>query len=180
MRSNVATIAFLLLCLIIFGFRINACGENEVRDRFEYTERDFDAKIYGSIADDEVSAILKSRVSTCKGEYDITLAFESPDTIDGLVISHNTQTDTYEARLGELILHKFKADGLLEPFLTLLYHGEVYSVSRDNIGNTSVFVKQDGMELEYLFLKGSEYPYSITGSVGGRGIELFVESLNFV
>lgn len=177
MKSNTATMAFLLLCIIIFGFGMNACGGNATRDRFEYTERDINAKINGTVDGDDVNVVLKSRPDAGQGEYDLTLTFESPDALGGLVISHNTN-GSYEARLGELIMHDFKADGLFEPFLTLLYHGEIASVFRDSEGHTTFFVKQEGIDLEYLFLKGSAYPYSIKGSLGDRKIELFVQRLD--
>ena len=179
MKSNVATVAFLLLCIIIFGIGMNACGGAATRNRFEYTERSLDAKIYGKIVGNEVAVTLKSRPRAAEGECDLTVICESPAAFSGLAVSRST-SGIYEARLGELIVRDFKADGFLEPFLTLLYHGEISSVSRDSKGNTTILVNQGEIRLEYLFPKDQEYPQSIKGSIGKREIELFVQSLDFI
>lgn len=179
MKSNIATIAFLLLCFIIFGIGLNACGGTATRNRFEYTERNLDAKIYGKIDGNEVTVTLKSRPNATEGECNLTLIYESPAAFSGLVLSRNT-SGIFEARLGELIMQDFKADGLVEPFLALLSPAEISSVAKDREGNTTVCVKQDEIDLEYLFLQGQEYPQSIKGYIATREIELFVQNLAFV
>ena len=179
MKSNVATVAFLLLCIIIFGIGMNACGGTATRNRFEYTERNLDAKIYGKIDGNEVTVTLKSRPNATEGESNLTLIYKSPAAFSGLVLSQNT-SGIFDARLGELIMQDFKADGLVEPFLTLLSPGEISSIVKDRRGNTTVFVKQNEIDLEYLFPKGQEYPQSIKGRISTREIELFIQSLDFV
>lgn len=179
MRSNIATIAFLLLCFIVFGFGLNACAGTATRDRFEYAQYNLDAKIYGKIDGDEITVTLKSRPNATDGECDLTLIYTSPAALGGLVLSRNG-SGICEARLGELIMQDFKADKLFEPFLAFLSLGEISSISKDREGNVTVFVKQDEIDLEYLFLQGQEYPQSIKGRIATREIELFVESLDFV
>ena len=179
MKSNIATAAFLLLCILMFGFQMNSCKSAELRDRFEYTSRDLNAKICGTVDGDDVEIILKSRPSAADNEYDVTLIFESPSALDGLVLSR-AGSGICEARLGELVLRDFDADGFLEPFLTLLYSGEASSVRKDAEEGTVVTVKDGERELEYAFQDGCEHPHSIKGKIGERNIELLVQSLEFL
>ena len=179
MKSNIATAAFLLLCILVFGFTMNSCGSAATKDSFSYTSRNFDAKISGNIEGEEVSVILKNRPNAAEGEYVTTLSFESPAALSGLVLSRNAE-GICEARLYELIMHDFKADGLFEPFLSLLYSGEIASVTKNSAEDTVVRVNNAEFNLEYTFLAGYEYPYSIKGMVGDREIELYVKRLDFV
>lgn len=179
MKSNIATAAFLFFCILIFGFQMNSCKSADLKGRFEYSRCDLDAKICGTVDGDEVEVILKSRPSAAENEYGVTLIFESPAALDGLVISR-AQTGICEARLGELVLRDFDADGFLEPFLTLLYSGEISSIKRDAEGNTAVTVKDGERELEYVFRDECEYPYSIKGRIGERSIALVVQSLDLL
>ena len=179
MRSNIATAAFLLLCVLVFGFGMNACGGDASRDRFDFAKRDFNAKICGTVSGDEVETVLQSRPSATDGEYDVSLSYNSPDSLAGLTVSRKT-TGIYEARLGELVMHDFKADGLLEPFLTLLYQGPAHSVARNKDGIITIKVNTEKYDLEYLFPQGYKYPQSIKGTVDGRKIELFVQGIDFV
>lgn len=179
MRQNVAAAAFLLLCVFMFGFGMNACGGEASRDRFGYAKRDFDAKICGNIDGDEVAAVLKSRPSAKEGECDLILSFSSPAALGGMTLTRYTSGEC-EARLGELVLRDFKADGLFEPFLVMLYSKDATSVKRNDGKSTTVRVSDGSCELEYLFLDGYDYPHSIKGSIGERKIELTVQSLDFI
>lgn len=179
MKSNIATAAFLLLCILVFGFGMNSCGGAATKDRFAYTDRNFDAKISGNIDGKEFSVILKNRPNAAEDECATVLSFESPASLNGLVLSRDTE-GICEARLYELILQDFKADGLFEPFLSLLYSGEISSVKKTEKGDTVIRVNDATFDLEYTFPKGYEYPYSIKGNVGGREIELFIKRLDFI
>ncbi len=178
MRSNISTAAFLLLCVLVFGFGMNACGTNASRDSFGYTRRDFNAKICGRVDGDEVEIIIKNRPTANEGEYDLTLYYTSPSALAGLVVSRTAQGE-YEARLGELVMRNFKADGLFEPVLPFLYQGPA-TVRRNSDKSTSVNVSTRDYELEYIFQKECDYPQSIKGMAHGREIELWVQSLDFV
>jgi len=178
MRSNIAAAAFLILCIFVFGFMLNSCAGADYADRFSYTAHDFEAKIQGQIDGNEVSVILRSRRSENEGNT-VTLTYKSPDALDGIVLSQ-TASGEYEARLGELVLQDFNAEGLLKPFLPFLYSGEIASARKDGEGHTVISVKSGENDLEYVFSEKSEYPHSVKGRVGERYIELFVETLEFI
>jgi hypothetical protein len=178
MRANIATAAFLILCVFVLGFMLNSCAAVGSVDHFGYTSGGFDAKIDGRIDGEEVSVIFKSRHADGEGN-NVTLIWETPSAIDGLVLSRKT-TGEYEARLGELVLHDFNAEGLLEPFLPLLYSGDITSIRKNRDGRTIILVKEGELDLEYVFSEKTDHPHSIKGRVGERNIELYVKSLEFV
>lgn len=175
MKSNIATAAFLLLCILMFGFGMNSCSGVYSRDRFAYTSRDFDAHVEGRIDGDEVAIKIQNRPSATESEYNLILSFTSPTALGGLTLSR-CGNGRCEARLGELILQDFKAEGLLKPFLSLIYSGEIASVSIDEDKATVISVKTDEYDLIYCFPDGYEYPQSIIGKVGDRKIELLIKS----
>ena len=178
MRANIATAAFFILCFFVFGFMFSSCAAVGETDYFGYVSRDFDAKMHGQIDGDEVSLTLKNRRGA-DGGNSVTLIFDSPKALDGVVLSRS-DTGEYEARLGELILHDFNAEGLFEPFLTLLHSREIASIKKDSEGRAIINVKQGEVDLEYVFSDKITHPHSIKGRVGERNIELFVDSLDFI
>ncbi len=178
MKSNIATAAFLLFFILLFSFGMNSCAGEAAEDRFAYTKRDFDADICGAVDGTEIAATLKSRPSDVTGECSVSLVFESPKSLRGLVVSRG-DSGKYDARLGELIVQDFDADGLIQPFLTLIYSGEISSLRRDSDGNTIVSVQNGDYDLEYVFSKDFDYPSQIKGRIGERKIELLVQSLDF-
>jgi hypothetical protein len=179
LKSNIATAAFFLLCILVFGFAMNSCVGTATKDRFGYTNRNFDARICGSIEGDEVAVTLKSRPDALEGEYEATLSFEAPASLCGLVLSRGAD-GICEARLYELIMRDFKADGLIEPFLSLVYSGEIALATQNSVGDAIIYVKNETCDLEYTFPEGYDYPHRIKGVVNDREIELFVERLDFV
>lgn len=179
MKSNIATAAFLLLCILMFGFGMNSCSGVYTRDRFAYTNRDFDARVEGKIDGDEVAVKIQNRPGAADGEYNTILSFTSPAALCGLILSVNGNGE-FEARLDELILRDFKADGLLKPFLSLIYSGDIASVSVNENKATLISVKTDEYDLIYVFPDGYEYPESIKGKIGERKIELWVKSFEFI
>ena len=84
MRANIATAAFLILCVFVLGFLLNSCAAAGSVDHFGYASGDFDAKIDGRIDGEEVSVIFKSRHADGEGN-NVTLIWEMPSAIDGLV-----------------------------------------------------------------------------------------------
>ena len=169
----------LLLVVILISIAASSCKSNIAKSRFEYALHDFDAEITGTINGDKVSAKLQSRPSAGAESYKIVLSFDAPESLCGVVLSYRAD-GTGEARLGDIILREFNPDGFFEPFLPLLYSGEVASITRIENGSTVVSVQNERYDLEYVFLKGCEYPQSIKGTVEEREIELFVQSLDFV
>ncbi len=79
-RSDIATVGFLLFFLLIFAFCSNSCSEDPLRDPFEYTKSDFEAK-----AGDNGDRIL----SVCDENCDLEFVFSQnkgyPEKIRGNV-----------------------------------------------------------------------------------------------
>ena len=176
--SKIDLRTLLLICVLLLGLAITSCADSITENKFEYTARTFEAKIVGTVDGEEVAVRLQNRPGAVGEGPAVVLSFEAPGSLRGIVISQRAD-GTREVRLGELVLHNFHAEGLLEPFLTLLYSGEVTSARRDENRSTVVSVQNGEYDLEYLFLKGYDYPYSVRGVVCGRETELFVQSIEF-
>jgi len=178
-KSNLSTAAFLLFFVLLFGINLNACSGAAVKDRFQYTRLDFDAEISGTLDGEKIEARIKSRPSAEEGECVLLLSFHSPQALRGLTLSRDASGKT-EARLGELVLREIDADGFFEPFLPLIFNGDVFSVRYDEKQNATVSVCDENCDLEYFFPKEFVYPQRISGTVGARKIELTLEKLDFI
>ncbi len=179
MKSNLSTAAFLLFFILLFGFNLNSCSTAATRDRFQYTRLDFDAEMCGTVDGEKIEASLKSRPSAEDGKCVLLLSFRSPAALCGLTLSRDASGET-EARLGELVLPSIDADGFFEPFLSLVYRGDAFSVRYDGNQNAIVSVCDENCDLVYLFQKEYSYPRQISGTVGSRKIELTLEKLDFI
>ncbi len=178
MKSNIATAAFLLLFILIFAFGLNSCSDGMAQDRLEYTEKDFDAEISGTLDGQRIEAILRNRPSAENGECIRTLTFTFPESLRGMILSCSNEEEN-EIRLGDLIIKDIDTSGLWQPFFPFFGTSEMLSTETDRNGNTVISVCDENCDVKYVFSQDSDYPKRIFGKVGDRKIDLSVKSLNF-
>ncbi|MGM9643963.1 MAG: hypothetical protein ACI3X1_02645 [Eubacteriales bacterium] len=179
MKSNIATLGFLLLVLFAYIFCSGSCsGVSPVADPFKYANRDFNAEIQGNIDGVDIKALLQSRPSAVGGEASICLRYTSPESLEGLTLTR-FHDGREEARLGELKVDNYNLKGLIEPFEVYFGNFTVSSQRCGDNGEIYVSICDENCDLKYVFAHGTEYPCKVSGTYKGRNIDLSVTDFKF-
>ncbi len=178
MKSNIATFGFLLLFLLVYMFCSNSCSEQMVSDPFEYTEKAFDAELFGKIDGEEMGAVLQSRPNAAGEEIKVCARFIAPRGLSSITVSLTGDGIT-EARIGDLKIENDHLKGLLKPFESFYEHASVSSLYRGGNKKLYVTVCDENCDLEYVFAAESPYPEQIKGVYYGRKIEFSVKIFKF-
>ncbi len=179
MRSDIATVGFLLFFLLIFVFCSNSCSEDTLKDPFEYTKAEFDAEICGTVDGSELSAVIHSHPRTKDAESFIEIKFTYPKTLEGLC-AKLYENGGSEVRLGELSAENIDISGLIEPFSAYLSPKEITSAQVGDKGEKILSVCDENCDLKYVFTQNKNYPEKISGNIEGRQICFEAKSFVFL
>lgn len=179
MKSNIATLGFLLLVLFAYIFCSGSCsGTSAISNPFGYSNRDFNAEIQGNIDGVEIKALLQNRPSAVGEEASICLRYTAPESLEGLTLTRFCD-GREEARLDELKVDNYNLKGLIEPFEVYLGSFTVSSQRRGDSGEILVSVCDENCDLKYVFAPETEYPCKVSGTFMGRHIDFSVTYFEF-
>ncbi len=177
MRSDIATVGFLLFFLLIFVFCSNSCSEDTLKDPFEYTKAEFDAEICGMLGESEFSAVIHSHPGARDAEGFIEINFTCPKALEGLC-AKLYENGSSEVRLGELSAENIDISGLIEPFSVYISDKEISSAQVGDKGEKILSVCDENCDLKYIFSPNEVYPEKINGNIEGR--QILFETKSFV
>ncbi len=174
MRSDIATVGFLLLFLLVFIFCSNSCSEPSSQDPLEFTQNNFDAELCGAIDGNEFSAFLQCCSASDRNGKSISVEFSSPLSVRGMKISKGANGE-YKLELGDMITNKVNASGLMEPFSALFENKKATSSRKGDHGERILSVCDENCDLEYIFLLDDTYPCKIRGTINERKIDINIK-----
>lgn len=178
MKSNIATLGFLLFSLFVYMFCSGSCSKSSLLSKpFEFENKDFDTEIQGNIDGMEIKAQLQSRPSAVGGEASICLKFTSPESLEGMILTR-FHDGREEARLGETTINSY-FKGLIEPFEVYFEKFTVSSQRCGDNGEIYVSVCDENCDLVYVFKPEAEYPFKVNGIINGRKINLYATDFRF-
>lgn len=178
MKSVLQTACLILLFLFTLIFFPVSCASRATEDRFKYAKKNFEAEISGYVNDKEFSAIIQSRPDASENDPKLTVRFTSPESLEGITVTLLANGEC-SARLGDVCADTEGICGLIEPFVSLVNAGEIYSVKKNQDGSQSVRICDENCDLIYVFPQKSGYPTHVSGKYHEKNIDLEIKSFSF-
>lgn len=174
MKSNAATVGFLLLFAFIFAFCFNSCSPAGP-DCFGYADGAFRADISGEIDGEKFETTLHFDPSAADDAPITTVRFHSPSYMSGICISTLSDKSS-SARLGDMTVDGVDFERFTAPIDAVCSRHNVTRIQKGEDGKISALVEDGDLSLEFVFEdNGEPMPKFINGSVGEHEVSVTVE-----